>query len=227
VRGASFNSSLQDYVLLARQCAHATKPHRNDLNAGVSEMQVSRLLRASVFLATATLAVPALAFGGHGGGGGGFHGGGGGFHGGGFGGGGFHGGGGGWHGGGGGWHGGGWRGGYGGWGYPGYGLGYGLGYGYPYGYDGGYPDDWGYGYGDPGSDYGYDNGYGSGPGVYAQPGYDQGSGGYSGPPPANGQLGQYCRTQVKVCQLYRASNVGAGCSCRIGGGSHAYGQVTP
>ncbi len=124
-------------------------------------MQVSRFLRASVFIAAVTLAVPALAFGGHGGGGGGHGGGfgGGGFHGGGFGGGGFHGGGGGWHGGGGGgWHGGGswrgagWHGGYGGWGYPAYG------YGYPYGFDDGY--DWGYDYGDPGYDYGYDNGYG-------------------------------------------------------------------
>ena len=190
-------------------------------------MQVSRFLRASVFIAAVTLAVPALAFGGHGGGGGGHGGGfgGGGFHGGGFGGGGFHGGGGGWHGGGGGgWHGGGswrgagWHGGYGGWGYPAYG------YGYPYGFDDGY--DWGYDYGDPGYDYGYDNGYGDGPGVYGQEGDGQNPGAYTPPPQVNGQLGQYCRTQVKICQLHHASNVGAGCSCRTGA-SRAYGQVTP
>ena len=88
--------------------------------------------------------------------------------------------------------------------------------------------DWGYDYGDPGYDYGYDNGYGNGygPGVYGQEGDGQNPGAYTAPPQVNGQLGQYCRTQVKICQLYHASNVGAGCSCRTGA-SRAYGQVTP
>jgi len=63
------------------------------------------LATTAVAGALALAAQPALAFGGHGGGGG-FHGGGGGWHGGG--GPGWHGGGGGWHGGGPGWHGGGW-----------------------------------------------------------------------------------------------------------------------
>ncbi|MGP8231202.1 MAG: hypothetical protein ACLQL2_00855 [Methylovirgula sp.] len=182
-------------------------------------MQGSRLARALVCAAGLLIAAPAFAFGGgHGGGG----------HGGGFGGGGFHGGGfaGGPHGGyaGGGWHGGGWRGG-GGWGYPVYGWGYA--YPYDYGYD--YPDDdWDYGYDYPGYDYSYDNGYNSGygPGVYSQGGYGQNPGAYPPGPQASGQLGQYCRTPVKTCQLYQASAVSAGCSCR-NGATRAYGRVVP
>ena len=38
--------------------------------------------------------------------------------------------------------------------------------------------------------------------------------GYTPGPQASGQLGRYCRTPVKTCQLYNASTVGAGCSCR-------------
>jgi len=122
-----------------------------------------------------------------------------------------------WHGGG-NWHGGGWHGG--GWGYPAYG--WGVGVPYVYGYD--YPDDGTYAYDTPDYDYSTgDNGYDQG--VYAQ-GDDQGAGPYSPGPEAAGQLGNYCRTPVKVCQLYQPSNVGAGCSCRDGAG-RAYGQVSP
>ena len=137
--------------------------------------------------------------------------GGGGFHGGGWGGHGFAGG---WgHGG---WGHGGWgwghRGwGYGGWGLAGLGLGLGLA-GLDYGYD--YPG-YGYGYGYPGYAYGY--GY---------PGY-----GYAAAPLVTGRsmaiggMGGYCSTPVRTCELYQASFIGNGCSCRVVGG-HARGVVT-
>ncbi|MEJ0095598.1 MAG: hypothetical protein WDN46_19990 [Methylocella sp.] len=175
-------------------------------------------------------------FGGfHGGGfGGGFHGGG--FHGGGFRSAGFHGGGwnGGWHGGG--WHGGGWRGAgwngggwRGGWnrgcwgcvagaGLLGFGLGYGL--GSDWGYD--YPD-YALGYGDP---YGYGYGYN-----YGYPGYAYSTAAVAAPVTtgrsvATGGIGNYCATPVKTCELYHASYVGVGCSCKVSGG-RARGTVAP
>ncbi len=144
------------------------------------------------------------------------------------------GGGGGWHGGGwhgGGWHGGGWGGGWGhrgfgwnrGWGYGGWGLaGLGLGLGLAgldYGSD--YPY---YGYGYPGYASGYSYpGYASG---YGYPGY-----GYAAAPLVTGRsvaiggMGGYCSTPVKTCELYQASYIGNGCSCRVPGG-HARGSVT-
>jgi hypothetical protein len=112
----------------------------------------------------------------------------------------------------------------GGWG-PGYGYGWGVGAPYAYGYDYGYDDpyDDGYAYDTPDYDYSYDdNGYG--PGVYAQG--DQGAGPYTPGPEAATGPGNYCRTPVKVCQLYQPANVGADCSCRDGAG-RAYGQVSP
>jgi hypothetical protein len=153
-----------------------------------------------------------------------------------FGGGGFRGGGfGGWHGGWahGGWGRGGWgRGGWGGgwgWGLAGLGLGTGLGLGLAgLDYGGGYPY-YGYGYGYPGYGYGYDNGYGSGYGYPAT----GASGYYSSAAPlvtgrsvATGQMGRMCSTPVKACELYQASWVGNGCSCRVSGG-RARGSVTP
>jgi hypothetical protein len=90
---------------------------------------------------------------------------------------------------------------------------------YPYGY--------GYGAGYPG--YGYGNPYG---GPYAQPGYyvqgyypqayvqDPDAG------PAAMGVGHYCATPVKTCQLYEASYVGIGCSCRVAGG-RSRGTVAP
>lgn len=195
------------------------------------------LISAAALGAALVASSPALARmgggGGHGFGGGGFHGGGfGGFHGG-FGGRGFA---------GGGWGRGGYGGygGYGGWGLAGLGLGlgladldYGYGYGYPgYGYGYGYPDyGYGYGYGNPSYGAGYGAGYG-----YGNPGYGYPVTGatsyYSSSAPlvtgrsvATGQLGNYCFTSAKVCELYHASYVGNGCSCRVSGG-HARGSVT-
>jgi hypothetical protein len=127
--------------------------------------------------------------------------GGGGFHGGGWHGGGWHGGG--WHGG---WHGGGWNGGWGGWGLGaglvGLGLGYGLAsdaYGYPY-------------------DYGYYPGYAPGVATTAPL--------VTGRSVAVGNVGDFCSTPVKTCQLIQPSYVGGGCSCRVPGG-RARGSVTP
>jgi len=101
--------------------------------------------------------------------------------------------------------------GYGGWGLAGLGLGLGLA-GLDYGYD--YPG-YGYGYGYPGYAYGY--GY---------PGY-----GYAAAPLVTGRsmaiggMGGYCSTPVRTCELYQASFIGNGCSCRVVGG-HARGVVT-
>ncbi len=56
-----------------------------------------------------------------------------------------------------------------------------------------------------------------------------------GPPPAPlmmgrsvaaGQIGIYCATPAKTCELYHPSYVGGGCSCRIPGG-RAWGFVSP
>ena len=142
-----------------------------------------------------------------------------------WGGGGFHGGGWGGHGFAGGWGHGGWGRGYGGWGYGGWGLaGLGLGLGLAgldYGSD--YPY-YGYGYGYPGYASGYSYpGYASG---YSYPGY-----GYAAAPLVTGRsvaiggMGGYCSTPVKTCELYQASYIGNGCSCRVPGG-HARGSVT-
>jgi hypothetical protein len=178
------------------------------------------ILLASAALGAALVASgPALAFRGGGGfggfHGGGFHGGFGGFHGG-FGGRGFAGGwGGGWgHG----WRGGGWNRGWGG-GWPVYaGLGLGLGYGLS-SWDYGYPYDYSYGYGYP-----YDYGYGY-PG-YSAPYAAATAPLVTGRSVATGQLGNYCTTPAKTCELYHASYVGNGCSCRVPGG-HARGSVSP
>jgi hypothetical protein len=43
---------------------------------------------------------------------------------------------------------------------------------------------------------------------------------------AIGQMGIYCATPVKTCELYRASYVGGGCSCRVPGG-RSRGFVSP
>jgi len=43
---------------------------------------------------------------------------------------------------------------------------------------------------------------------------------------ATGQLGIYCATPAKTCELYRASYVGGGCSCRVPGG-RSWGFVSP
>src|SRR5208283_4094117 len=119
--------------------------------------------------------------------------------------------------GGGGFHGGGWGGhgfaggwGHGGWGHGGWGWGHrGWGYG-GWGLAG-----LGLGLGLAGLDYGYD-----------YPGY-----GYAAAPLVTGRsmaiggMGGYCSTPVRTCELYQASFIGNGCSCRVVGG-HARGVVT-
>lgn len=76
------------------------------------------------------------------------------------------------------------------------------------------------GYPDPGNCYAY-------PGRFAYETY--------GPAPAplmmgrsvaTGQIGIYCTTPAKTCELYHASYVGRDCSCRIPGG-RARGFVSP
>ena len=42
---------------------------------------------------------------------------------------------------------------------------------------------------------------------------------------ATGQMGIYCATPAKTCELYHASYVGGGCSCRVPGG-RSRGLVT-
>jgi hypothetical protein len=41
-----------------------------------------------------------------------------------------------------------------------------------------------------------------------------------------GQIGIYCATPAKTCELYHASYVGGGCSCRVPGG-RSRGFVSP
>jgi hypothetical protein len=43
---------------------------------------------------------------------------------------------------------------------------------------------------------------------------------------AAGQIGIYCATPAKTCELYHASYVGGGCSCRVPGG-RSRGFVSP
>jgi hypothetical protein len=43
---------------------------------------------------------------------------------------------------------------------------------------------------------------------------------------ATGQIGIYCATPAKTCELYHPSYVGGGCSCRVPGG-RSRGFVSP
>jgi hypothetical protein len=43
---------------------------------------------------------------------------------------------------------------------------------------------------------------------------------------ANGEIGIYCATPAKTCELYHPSYVGGGCSCRVPGG-RSRGFVSP
>jgi hypothetical protein len=113
--------------------------------------------------------------------------------------------------------------------YAGLGLGYGLG-----AWDYGYPYDYGYGY--PDYDYDYDYGYGYGYG-YGYPYYDYsygypatGSSGYYSAAPlvtgrsvATEQLGSYCTSSVKACELHprpmSAAAAPAGCRADTRGAS--------
>ena len=69
----------------------------------------------------------------------------------------------------------------------------------------GYPYDYTYGYGYP-----YDYGYGY-PG-YGYPAAATAAPLVTGRSVATGQMGNYCTTPVKTCQLYNASYIGNGCS---------------
>jgi hypothetical protein len=42
---------------------------------------------------------------------------------------------------------------------------------------------------------------------------------------ATGQMGKMCSTPIKGCELYHASYIGNGCSCKVTGG-HSRGAVT-
>jgi hypothetical protein len=95
------------------------------------------------------------------------------------------------------------------------------------GWDWGYPywDDAYYGYGYP--DYAYDYGYPGYDYSYASPAYSTAAAPLvTGRSVATGHMGNYCTTPVKNCELYHASYVGGGCSCRVPGG-RARGSVTP
>jgi hypothetical protein len=48
----------------------------------------------------------------------------------------------------------------------------------------------------------------------------------SGRSVATGEMGNYCTTPTKTCELYHGSWIGNGCSCRAPGG-RARGSVTP
>jgi hypothetical protein len=103
---------------------------------------------------------------------------------------------------------------------------------YRYSPDGGYPNNYAYGYGSPNA-----YGYGS-PNNYASPfglvetltapvtGAAAATASLvTGRSVATGQMGMTCSTPVKACELYHASWVGNGCSCRVPGG-RARGAVT-
>ena len=103
---------------------------------------------------------------------------------------------------------------------------------YGYAYDYGYPNNYAYGYGSPnnyaygyGSPNNYAYGYGS-PYNYASPfGSAATAPLVTGRSVATGQMGMTCSTPIKACELYHASWVGNGCSCRVPGG-RARGAVT-
>jgi hypothetical protein len=136
-----------------------------------------------------------------------------------------------------------WRsGGYGYYGYPNYGYPSNYAYGYPYAYNYGYPYANAYGYS-----------YNSGnpfaavtapiaaltapvtalAAPVAQAAVAPFAVSTSGTAPlitrrsvAIGQMGKMCSTPVKSCELYQASYVGNGCSCKVTGG-RSRGTVTP
>ncbi|MDB5543679.1 MAG: hypothetical protein JWO64_828 [Hyphomicrobiales bacterium] len=112
-----------------------------------------------------------------------------------------------------------------------------------------YVTNGGYRYG--GGYYGYNRGYyndgGWFPGLLAAPflmtgallgaglgyGYDYDYGyspygvGYYSPAYYGGEIGNFCATPQRVCQLYTPSEVGVGCSCRAPSGGRFRGSVVP
>jgi hypothetical protein len=138
-----------------------------------------------------------------------------------------------------------------GYGYPSnYVYNYGYPYNYAYGY--GYPSNYAYGYGYPyANSYGYSYGYANPfalvtapvdllvapAAAVARPVAAAAAAPFevaatataplaTGRSVATGQMGKMCSTPVKTCELYHASFIGNGCSCKVTGG-HARGSVTP
>ena len=127
----------------------------------------------------------------------------------------------------------------------GYPYNYAYGFGYPYNYAYGYPFSYASGYGYPYADsYGYANPFAivtapiaalaapatalTTPVAAAAPFAVATSAAaplVTGRSVATGQMGMTCSTPIKACELYHASWVGNGCSCRVPGG-RARGAVT-
>ena len=132
----------------------------------------------------------------------------------------------------------------------GYPYNYAYGYGYPsnYAYGYGYPSSYAYGYGYP-----YANSYGNADPfaivtapiaalaapatTLTAPVAEAAAAPFAvatsataplvtGRSVATGQIGKMCSTPVKACELYHASYIGNGCSCRVTGG-HSRGTVSP
>jgi hypothetical protein len=127
----------------------------------------------------------------------------------------------------------------------GYPYNYAYGYGYPYNYAYGYPSSYAYGYGYPNADsYGYANPFAivtapivalaapatalTTPVAAAPFGAATSATAplVTGRSVATGQMGKMCSTAVKACELYHASYIGNGCSCRVTGG-RSRGTVSP
>jgi hypothetical protein len=120
-----------------------------------------------------------------------------------------------------------------------YNYGYPYAYGYPYNYAYGYPFSYAYGYGYP-----YATivttpiaGLTAPVTALATPVAEAAAAPFAvatsatvplvtGRSVATGQMGKMCSTPVKVCELYHASYIGNGCSCRVTGG-HSRGMVSP
>jgi hypothetical protein len=129
----------------------------------------------------------------------------------------------------------------------GYPYAYGYGYGYPYDYAYGYPSSYAYGYGYPyANSYGYANPFAivtapiaaltapvtalTTPVAEAAAPFAVATSAtaplITGRSVATGQMGKMCSTPVKACELYQASYIGNGCSCRVTGG-RSRGTVSP
>jgi hypothetical protein len=130
----------------------------------------------------------------------------------------------------------------------GYPYNYTYGYGYPYNYAFGYPAGYAYGYGYPyATSYGYANPFAivtapiaavTAPVTALTTPVAEAAAAplavatsataplVTGRSVATGQLGKMCSTPVKACELYHASYIGNGCSCRVRGG-HSRGTVSP
>jgi len=111
-----------------------------------------------------------------------------------------------------------------------YAYNYGYPYNYAYGY--GYPSSYvyGYGYGYPyANSYGYANPFAivTAPiAALTAPVAGVAAPLVTGRSVATGEMGKMCSTPVKTCELYHASYIGNGCSCRVTGG-RSLGTVSP